>query len=89
MVCEERVGDFLCEKLLTMAELDYAVEEVAVEIDDVGALGYIFLLFLQFDLSDHFIQTGILGRLGPYFSNHLFLSTATIARIILSFGSHL
>ena len=89
MVCEKRMGDLFGEKLLTMAELDYAVEEIAVEIDDVGALGYIFLFFLQFYLSDHFIQTGVLGRLGPYFSNHLFLPTATISRMILSFSSHL
>ena len=49
------MGYLLGKKLLTMAELDYTVEEIAVEIDNVGTLGYVFFLFLQFYLGDHII----------------------------------
>ena len=39
------MGDLLGEKFLAVAELDNAVEDVAVEVDYMGALGYIFFLF--------------------------------------------
>ena len=56
MIWEERMGDLLGEKFLAVAEFDNAVEDVAVEVDYVGALGYIFFLFfLQFYLCYHLI----------------------------------